>query len=230
MTVDMYGYHLELNDSVYAPSEDTFLLFETLKEELGESLSEYSVEYKNYEKVKSKALELGCGTGLISLLLAEYFDVTAVDINPSAVKLTQMNARLNNMKMEVFQSDLFDQVPCGSKDIIVFNPPYVPIESLSDTQQDITVYQRGDDKKDIDIDGGIKGREIIDRFLAHVNNHLTDNGVFYLLVSSNNDIDDLFRFSSSKNINLSIISKRALFFEVLYVIKGTKCLPIRREL
>ena len=53
-------------------------------------------------------LELGCGSGLISLVLAaDGAQVTAADINPVAVDALHRNADRNQIILEIIQSDLF---------------------------------------------------------------------------------------------------------------------------
>jgi release factor glutamine methyltransferase len=96
-------------DSVYPPSEDTFLLLACL-------------EIDSNKKV----LEMGCGTGIIALHCAKAGGlVTAVDINPKAVDCARANAKVNGLDVKVLHSDLFQDVE-GSFDLIIFNPPYVP--------------------------------------------------------------------------------------------------------
>jgi len=75
-------------------------------------------------------LDIGCGSGCISLALAQalpYATIYAVDIAQSAVNLTQQNAQLNNISNVIcIQSDLFNQLPNEIKfDFIVSNPPYI---------------------------------------------------------------------------------------------------------
>ena len=96
-------------DSVYPPSEDTFLLLTC-------------VEVDSKERV----LEMGCGTGMIALHCAKAGGlVTAADINPKAVDCARANAKVNGLDIKVLHSDLFLDVE-GPFDLIIFNPPYVP--------------------------------------------------------------------------------------------------------
>jgi release factor glutamine methyltransferase len=76
-----------------------------------------------------KFLELGCGSGIISLLASRKGAiVTASDINPLAVENTMENAALNYLVVTVIQSDLFDNVPDKKFDFIVINPPYYAVD------------------------------------------------------------------------------------------------------
>lgn len=72
-------------------------------------------------------LELGCGTGIISVLAAKKgASVTASDINPTAIKNARLNARKNKVKIDVVLSDLFKNIPPQVFDYIIINPPYYP--------------------------------------------------------------------------------------------------------
>ncbi|MFC1700629.1 methyltransferase [Patescibacteria group bacterium] len=56
-------------------------------------------------------LDIGTGNGYIAIFLHKNGrDAEALDISLRAVKCARINAKLNNCKLEVFQSDLFEQV------------------------------------------------------------------------------------------------------------------------
>ncbi len=70
-------------------------------------------------------LELGCGSGLISIVAAKKgAKVTATDINPVAVEFLKNNCARNGVSLQVIQSDLFQTIPQQKFDIIAINPPY----------------------------------------------------------------------------------------------------------
>jgi len=70
-------------------------------------------------------IEVGCGTGLISLAAARAGAVvTAVDISPQAIAATQKNFLANGLKGEVLLSDLFTNLQGRKFDVAVINPPY----------------------------------------------------------------------------------------------------------
>lgn len=71
-------------------------------------------------------LDLGTGSGILSLWAAEYSDrVVATDLNERAVNCAQFNARLNGIEnIEVLAGDLFSPVEGERFDLILSNPPF----------------------------------------------------------------------------------------------------------
>ena len=76
--------------------------------------------------------DLGCGTGLLGLLLLQRqraLAVTGLDIQPEAVRLGKLAAAENRMEDRLFfrLEDLRETaLPAGSFDLAVCNPPYFP--------------------------------------------------------------------------------------------------------
>lgn len=74
------------------------------------------------------AVDIGCGTGVGALLIAraaQHAQVSAVDINPLALRYTAINAALAGVgNLSVEPSDLLQGIS-GTFDLIVANPPYM---------------------------------------------------------------------------------------------------------
>ena len=74
---------------------------------------------------EKRFLELGCGSGLISIIAAKKgATVTATDINPVAIEFLKENSTTNKVDIELIRSDLFKNIPARQFDIIAINPPY----------------------------------------------------------------------------------------------------------
>lgn len=78
----------------------------------------------------SAFLEMGCGTGIMSVLaaLAGTDRVVGLDINPAAIRNTEMNARRHGVadRVTARESDLYSAVRPGEKfDGIYWNPPFL---------------------------------------------------------------------------------------------------------
>lgn len=80
----------------------------------------------------SQVLDLGTGTGAIALALAANrpdWQLTAVDLQPEAVALAQLNATMLQLKnVQIRQSSWFSAVTAQQFSLIVSNPPYIEPE------------------------------------------------------------------------------------------------------
>lgn len=76
------------------------------------------------DNIKGQVLDFGCGYGPIGIYLKKTFDVEvdAVDINERALNLTKKNAELNNTKINIFKSNIYENIN-KKYDYIVTNPP-----------------------------------------------------------------------------------------------------------
>ena len=72
-----------------------------------------------------RILDMGAGSGIIALMAAvKGAKATATDINPEAIVNVRENAKLNNLNINVIESNLFTNVPIEDYDYIFINPPY----------------------------------------------------------------------------------------------------------
>lgn len=192
-STEVNGIKLFQDKEVYFPREDSFLLAETVK-----------------VFPQAKALDLGCGTGLIGLIAAKgKAKVLCSDINPKALKLTEKNAKENKLKIEVRESNLFSNIK-KKFDFIYFNPPYLFEE------------EKKKDWIEKALNGGKKGRKLIDRFIPEIKNHLTENGKSFFLQSNLNGIKETERKLKREGLKFEIIGRKKLFFEELIILKAWK--------
>jgi len=77
----------------------------------------HSLEQKNLQPCR--VLELGCGTGVNAVYLAEQgFEVTAIDIAPTALKLAQQRATEADVEVKWIQADVLALPPLELFDFI----------------------------------------------------------------------------------------------------------------
>lgn len=71
-----------------------------------------------------KALDVGCGYGLIGISIAKIlgYEVTMCDVNNRALHLAQKNAQLNKASVQIINSDVYENID-GKFDLIITNPP-----------------------------------------------------------------------------------------------------------
>jgi len=110
-TTEVMGFQIVVLPNVWSPAYDWSSLFhlENLPDTVGLDF-----------------LEVGCGTGIISIAAARKgaHKVVAVDINPDAVRNTQMNFERHNIhNAEALVSDVLSNVK-GLFDIVTWNVPH----------------------------------------------------------------------------------------------------------
>jgi len=113
--VDFYGNIFKINNNVLIPR------FET------EQLVEFTIEYINDKFNRNvNILDIGTGSGCIAITLKKNIDcnVDAVDISLEAIKVAKDNAKLNNVDINIFKSDILNNVD-NKYDVIISNPPYI---------------------------------------------------------------------------------------------------------
>ena len=109
---------------------------------------------KNLIKINCKILELGTGTGAISIALAKNFDnikIIATDINASALRIAKENASLNKVEkiIDFKESNWFSNIEETKFDFIVSNPPYLSKKNstyyteLTDTENSLYAKNNG---------------------------------------------------------------------------------------
>lgn len=77
------------------------------------------------DKLSGNVLDLGCGVGVVGLILGtinKNISIDMVDINERAINLTKNNLVLNNVKANVFVSDIYSNSN-NKYDFIITNPP-----------------------------------------------------------------------------------------------------------
>jgi release factor glutamine methyltransferase len=188
---------LHVPDSVYRPSDDSFMLADAA------------------EGLQGDVLEVGCGSGIVSLVAAKTAEsVLGVDANTDAVACARANAEKNRIKNASFaESDLFAAVPAGTKfDAILFNPPYLPTNESE--------HVRGPLNRAFD--GGKDGRAVLDRFLAAFDRHLKPAGSLLLVQSSLNGLEKTRSILGAAGYSVETVAEKAFFFERIYVLKAQR--------
>jgi release factor glutamine methyltransferase len=186
-----HSVDIDLLPEVYNPSDDSYLLLDVTDPAPGE-----------------KFLEIGTGSGIIALHAAKAgARVTAVDINPHAVQCTRRNALKNDLKVNVFVSDLFENV-AGLYDLIVFNPPYLPDEGAPTSWMERSWS------------GGSDGTEVGVRFLEDAWRYLAPRGRIFMILSSFGSLRTVLR-SARERYDAEVVQEKHMFFESILAYKLT---------
>lgn len=87
---------------------------------------------------KITIVDIGTGSGILGIYLKEYFPksrVICTDISDKCLKISEKNAKLHNVSVELRQGDMLAPIMDeNSIDVIVSNPPYILDESTVDPQ------------------------------------------------------------------------------------------------
>ena len=116
------------------------------------------------------ALDLGTGCGVQSLHLARHARrVVATDLNPRALALAALTARINEVEVDLREGDLYAPVAEEQFDLIVTNPPYViaPPEASGDR----LTYR----------ESGLLGDELVRRVVSEGSTRLRPGGILQVL-------------------------------------------------
>ena len=76
------------------------------------------------DDIHGEVLDFGCGYGPISIYVKKSYNcnVDAIDINNRSIELAKQNASLNNVDINVFHSNIYENVT-KKYDYIITNPP-----------------------------------------------------------------------------------------------------------
>ena len=129
---EFYGNKYFLNDDVLIPRPET------------ERLVDISLDCIN-KLSHPRILEVGTGSGCISISIALMrgdAKILSIDISQNALNKAQENSdyhKTNNVKF--LNLDFLKEIPSERFDIIVSNPPYIPLEEMKNIMIDVKEYE-----------------------------------------------------------------------------------------
>ena len=139
------------------------------------------------KEMKGDILDLGCGYGVVSIILSKFIDGSfdAVDVNRRALHLAEMNMKLNKVSgINFFESYCYDAIDENKKyDYIITNPPIRA------------------------------GKEVVYKMLKEAKLHLKNNGVLYFVMRKDHGAKSAIKDISSL-YNIEIICKEKGFFVI----------------
>jgi len=198
-----------MTNEVYEPREDSLLLEKYVK-----------------KSARGFVLDIGTGSGIQAKAAAERADfVIGVDINQKTLGFC--NEHIKSDKILFLKSDLFsffeekfiiiengllkgisdiENNYFNKFDMIIFNPPYLPEEK---------------NYKDIALDGGKKGYEVIERFLSNAKKFLAEDGLILLVFSSFTDKERIDKLIQKNGFGAEELERIHISFEDIYCYKIT---------
>jgi HemK-related putative methylase len=161
----------------------------------------------------TRVLDMGTGSGVCALFAARHAArVVAVDVSPSAVRCTRLNALLNNLddRIDIRHGDLFGPLAGERFDLVLFNPPF-----LLGVPKDHR-------------DAAWRSNDTAQRFAAGLCDHLMPGGAALVLLSTFGDACAIFETElRASGFHLEVFARRRYVNETVTILRAT--LPSVRE-
>ena len=135
---DFYGRPFAVEPGVLIPRPETEELVNWIKEE--------SKDIRGNRNGKKYLLDVGCGSGCISVSLAlelPEMEVSAWDLSDTALRVTKKNAKALGASVDIYMQDALN-APDGDRDlwnVIVSNPPYICVKEADDMERNVLDHE-----------------------------------------------------------------------------------------
>lgn len=127
-----YGMDLHVAPGVLIPRPETAELVDRIVD-------------RNHDRSDLRVLDVGCGSGAISVALARnlpFSRVTGLDVSPEAIEIARGNAKELKVNVDFVQADIFKWGgEPESFDIVVSNPPYIAESEKKDMEANVLEYE-----------------------------------------------------------------------------------------
>lgn len=159
-------------------------------------VDELNLEYRTF-------LELGCGSGIISLLASKKgAEVTASDINQTALDFLNINASRNKLAVKTIYSDVFENLENETFDFIVINPPYYPKNPKNIRQE---AWYCGENF------------EYFEKLFQQLPHHLDAESKCYMILSQDCDLEKIKSIALKNTMDLELILEKKVRVETNYI-------------
>ena len=130
-----YRMKIKVNEHVLIPRPETEELVEQLIKDRKSKLTDPAI------------LDIGTGSGCIPIAIKKNLPaskLTAIDISKDALALAKENAALHNAHIQFTELDFLNETnwaSLGVFDIIISNPPYIPINEKEKLDKNVTDFE-----------------------------------------------------------------------------------------
>jgi methylase of polypeptide subunit release factors len=172
--------------------------------------SEFLARYLTSSHLSTRSaqslLDLGTGSGLLAIAAARAgaTRVTAVDVNPAAVRSTIRNVQERNLasQVEVLQSDMFQAVQGRRFDLIVTNPPYYRGTPTGPAEQ---AYYAG------------PNLEWLERLAREAHSHLKPEGAILMVLGETAPIEAILALFNRHGWESRVVERKELLTEAITI-------------
>lgn len=183
--MDFQGREIIVLPSVFPPDLNTTYFCEAVEQNTKKLIE---------KKKQCRVFEMGMGTGAALISVAKISGVvaSASDISPMAVLNAKANALWWDVQCDIYQSDLFENVPQGEFDFIFWNMPWFSVDpgGIEDVR-----FKMGFDP----------GYNNFKRFLLDVNSRLAEDGEILLAVEHDmSDLEKIYHLIDTANFNAEV--------------------------
>ena len=144
-----YGMRLYVNNSVLIPRPETEELVQWIIDDTKASGKDVFIRRANEadESTQLKILDVGSGSGCIALALKKAMpkaDVWGCDVSDEALTVARRNGADLNIRVDFVALNFLDaaqQLQLPIVDIIVSNPPYIPLKDKAQMQPNVVAHE-----------------------------------------------------------------------------------------
>lgn len=136
-------------------------------------------------ELKGNILDVGCGYGVIDIILGKITNANyeGIDVNRRALHLAEMNAKLNNVSnVKFYESNVYENVN-QKYNFIITNPPIRA------------------------------GKKVVYDIVMNARNHLVDDGVLYIVIRKEQGAKSMMR-DLEEYYEIEVINKNKGFFVI----------------
>ena len=173
-------------------------------------LLKYLLQFDLFDK---KVLELGAGSGMISLFAARRGAVvTASDINPLAIESIQTSLEKNKLNGSLLLSDLFQNIPIQIFDFVLINPPYYP--KAPQNYQEMAFFCGAN-------------FEYFKKLFQQMGDYMNEHSKVLMILSEDCDIDKITAIASNHHFELNVVHKTKTLGELNFIFEIRRSYTIR---
>lgn len=146
-------------------------------------------------KANTHFLEIGCGSGCLSITLLKELQnakAVAVDISDKALEIAAQNAQLHEVEgdLQLMKSDLFGGLDHTQRfDLIISNPPYIASGDIETLQDEVKNHEPR-----LALDGGADGLDFYRKIALQTSAFMRDGAKLILEIGihQEHEISDIF--------------------------------------